>query len=71
MPTVASTLCPPPCAKWEIRYSHLHMVGHCLSPLTNNSDRDLTRRVELGSLFFTQGNYADAASCFRDARDAR
>jgi len=36
MPTVASTLCPPPCAKWEIRYSHLHMVGHCLSPLTNN-----------------------------------
>jgi len=35
MPTVASTLCPPPCAKWEIRYSHLHMVGHCLSPLTN------------------------------------
>jgi hypothetical protein len=35
MPTVASILCPPPCAKWEIRYSHLHMVGHCLSPLTN------------------------------------
>jgi hypothetical protein len=35
------------------------------------SDRDLTRRVELGLLFFTQGNYADAASCFRDARDAR
>ncbi|KAJ7009753.1 hypothetical protein NC653_000459 [Populus alba x Populus x berolinensis] len=35
------------------------------------SDRDLTRRVELGSLFFTQGNYADAASCFRDARDAQ
>ncbi|KAH8522750.1 hypothetical protein H0E87_003406 [Populus deltoides] len=34
------------------------------------SDRDLSRRVELGSLFFTQGNYADAASCFRDARDA-
>jgi hypothetical protein len=28
-------LCPPSCAKWEIRYSHLHMVGHCLSPLTN------------------------------------
>jgi len=29
-------LCPPPCVKWEIRYSHLHMVGHCLSPLSNN-----------------------------------
>ena len=28
-------LCPSSCAKWEIRYSHLHMVGHCLSPLTN------------------------------------
>ena len=27
-------LCPPPCVKWEIRYSHLHMVGHCLSPFT-------------------------------------
>ena len=33
----AHRLCPPPCAKWEIRYSHLHMVGHCLSPLTNTS----------------------------------
>jgi hypothetical protein len=29
MPTVASTLCPPPCEKRGIRYSHLHMVGHC------------------------------------------
>jgi hypothetical protein len=29
MPTVASTLCSPPCEKRGIRYSHLHMVGHC------------------------------------------
>jgi hypothetical protein len=29
-------LCPPPCVKWEIRYSHLHMVRHCLSPFSNN-----------------------------------
>ena len=31
----ARRLCPPPCAKWEIRYFYLHMVRHGLSPLTN------------------------------------
>ncbi|KAJ6307447.1 hypothetical protein OIU76_017274 [Salix suchowensis] len=33
------------------------------------SHRDLTRRMEEGSRFFTQGYFADAATCFRHARD--
>ncbi|KAF9688800.1 hypothetical protein SADUNF_Sadunf01G0025800 [Salix dunnii] len=33
------------------------------------SYRDLTRRMEEGSRFFTQGYFADAATCFRHARD--
>ncbi|KAI5600497.1 hypothetical protein BDE02_01G028500 [Populus trichocarpa] len=34
------------------------------------SDRDPTLLMERGSLFFSQGCYADAANCFRHARDA-
>ena len=42
----AHRLCPPPCVKWEIRYSHLYMVGHCLSPLTNS----ILERKPIGGL---------------------
>ncbi|KAJ6945333.1 hypothetical protein NC651_000399 [Populus alba x Populus x berolinensis] len=34
------------------------------------SYRDPTRLIERGSLFFSQGYHADAANCFRHARDA-
>ncbi|KAL3609263.1 hypothetical protein D5086_000283 [Populus alba] len=35
-----------------------------------NSYRDPTLLIERGSLFFSQGYHADAANCFRHARDA-
>ncbi|CAK7347647.1 unnamed protein product [Dovyalis caffra] len=65
------------CSFYYLRPSTLpNLEGTSLAPADRKdskcvySDQDLTRFMEHGSLFFTNGNYAEAAYCFRDAREA-